>query len=194
MRELIFLLEEESAKAFLESLLPRFLDPSIKTRLIAFEGKQDLEKQLTKKIQNYVNPTAYFIVVRDQDSHPNCTALKNTLLLKCNASGKLHNCLVRIACKELESFYLADLASLAKAMSITGLEKHQNKSLYRTTDSCMNPSKELSKLTNGKYQKVSHSREIGRVLDLNNTRSQSFSNLLSGIKKLEKALLQVACH
>ena len=42
MKELVFLLEEASAKAMLESLLPRILHPDIHTRLIPFEGKQDL--------------------------------------------------------------------------------------------------------------------------------------------------------
>jgi len=50
VKELVFLLEEESAKSFLESFLPRIIDSSISTRLIAFEGKQDLEKQIIKKI------------------------------------------------------------------------------------------------------------------------------------------------
>ena len=45
IKELVFLLEEESAKAMLESLLPRMLDPEIKPRLLAFEGKQDLENK-----------------------------------------------------------------------------------------------------------------------------------------------------
>jgi hypothetical protein len=43
MKELVFLLEEPSAKAMLESLLPRLLDEQIKFRLIPFKGKQDLQ-------------------------------------------------------------------------------------------------------------------------------------------------------
>ena len=38
MKELVFLLEEESAKAMLESLLPRILHPDIRARFIPFEG------------------------------------------------------------------------------------------------------------------------------------------------------------
>ena len=41
MRELVFLLEEASAKAMLEGLVPRLLDDRIQVRLITFEGKQD---------------------------------------------------------------------------------------------------------------------------------------------------------
>lgn len=193
MRELVFLLEEESAKAFLESLLPRILDNSVVTRLIAFEGKQDLEKQLTRKIRGYTNPDARFIVMRDQDSNPDCKAIKAELLQKCDDAGKLKQSLVRIACKELESLYLADLAAVESALSLTGLAKHQNKAIYRNPDNCQNPSKELAKLTKGNYQKVSHSREIGLKVDIFNVRSSSFTNLISGIKKSEVALLQPAC-
>ena len=49
MKELVFLLEEASARAMLESLLPRLLAPDVTFRLIPFEGKQDLEKQIAKK-------------------------------------------------------------------------------------------------------------------------------------------------
>ena len=53
MKELVFLLEEESAKAMLLGLLPRVLDPQVQTRLMVFEGKQDLEKQMVKRLRGY---------------------------------------------------------------------------------------------------------------------------------------------
>jgi hypothetical protein len=68
MRELVFLLEEPSAKAMLESLLPRMLKEDTRFRCIPFEGKQDLEKQLTRRIRAYQNERARFIVLRDQDA------------------------------------------------------------------------------------------------------------------------------
>ncbi len=52
MKELVFLLEEESSAAMLESLLPRLLKPGIGYRLITFEGKQDLEKQMLRKLRS----------------------------------------------------------------------------------------------------------------------------------------------
>ena len=80
MRELVFLLEEGSAKALLDALLPRMLDSRIVTRTIAFEDKQDLERQLMKRLRGYVNPDARFLVLRDQDSAPDCTVIKHKLL------------------------------------------------------------------------------------------------------------------
>lgn len=192
-KELVFLLEEESAKAMLESLLPRLLDPSIATKLIAFEGKSDLEKQMVKRMKGYINPHARFIVMRDQDSVPDCSVLKNALLAKCIESGRQPIPLVRIACRELESFYLADLAAVETAMNIKGLVKQQGKSKFRSPDYLSSPSKELATLTKQRYQKVSDSRIIGQYLDVNNQRSVSFKNLITGIRRMEQELIQLAC-
>lgn len=193
MRELIFLLEEESAKSFLESVLPRILDQSINARLIAFEGKQDLEKQLSRKIRGYANPNARFIVMRDQDSNPDCIAIKNNLITMCQTAGKAQQSLIRIACKELETFYLADLAAVGIALKLNNLHKLQEKANYRTPDNLPSPKNELKKLTKNNYQNVSSSKEIGKVIDINNHRSKSFKNLIGGIKKLESQLLQINC-
>jgi hypothetical protein len=78
---MVFLLEEESARAFLQSLVPRIIDPSIVTRFIAFDGKHDLQSQLFRRLQGYINPNARFIVMQDLDSTKNCKQLKNKLLL-----------------------------------------------------------------------------------------------------------------
>lgn len=190
-KELVFLLEEASAKAMLESLLPRMLDPEIKPRLLAFEGKQDLEKQMVRRMKGYINPQARFIVMRDQDNHPECKALKATLVRKCQDAGKADFSIVRIACKELESFYLADLAAVETSLEIAGITKHQQTAKYRTPDLLGSPSKELEKLTKQRYSKVSSSREIGKHLDLENTRSDSFRNFISGVRNMEQELLQI---
>lgn len=121
MKELVFLLEEQSAQAMLESLLPRMLNSAITTRFIPFEGKSDLEKQMTKRMNGYQNQQAKFIVMRDQDSTPDCSVIKKDLLKRCEEAGRSGASLVRIACRELESFYLADLAAVEKALGINGL-------------------------------------------------------------------------
>ncbi|MFO1494768.1 MAG: DUF4276 family protein [Lysobacterales bacterium] len=189
MRELVCLLEEESARAMLESLLPRVLDPSICCRLIAFEGKQDLEHQLTRKVRSYMNPQARFLVVRDQDSAPDCRQVKNKLMQLCHTAGRAADCLVRIACRELEAIYLADLAAVESVTGIRGLARHQTKSKYRDPDALGNSKEELKKLTGGKYQEVSSSRELGKVLQLDNPRSSSFRQLLAAVRKLQAELL-----
>lgn len=192
MRELVFLLEEPSAKAMLESLLPRMLQEDIRFRCIPFEGKQDLEKQLTRRIRAYQNERARFIVLRDQDSHPDCTAVKQGLLDLCERSGKFARCLVRIACRELETFYLADLQAVEQALEIDGLTRHQNSRKFRSPDGLGSPSREFKTLTRNRYEKVAGSREIGKHLQLDNARSTSFRNLIAAIRRCEDELLREA--
>jgi len=189
MRELVFLLEERSSKALLESLLPRCLSTEIRFRLVPFEGKQDLERQLERRIRAYQNPHARFIVLRDQDSHPDCKKLKKSLSDYCKKSGRVQHCLVRIACQELETFYLADLGAVEKALMLDKLAAQQNTRKFRDPDRLGNPSRELRSLTKNRYEKVAGSREIGKQLDLENHRSPSFRNLIAGIRRMEGELL-----
>lgn len=194
MKELVFLLEEESAQAMLESLLPRILNPEIKPRLIPFEGKQDLEKHMTKRIRGYINPEARFIVLRDQDSAPDCTQVKARLVEHCQRTGQAAKSLVRIACKELETFYLADLNAVEQGLTLKKLATQQGSAKFRNPDRLGSPSKELTVLTKGAYQKVSGSRAIGKHLDPANTRSSSFKNLVAGIRRMESELLALPGH
>lgn len=189
MKELVFLLEEASAKAMLQTLLPRILSESIVWRCIPFEGKQDLEKQLVGKIKGFQNKNARFIVLRDQDSNPNCKRIKKLLLELCKQSGKLERCLVRIACTELETFYLADLLAVEQGLNLVGLTKQQQKKKFRAPDALGNPSLELKTLTGNRYEKISGSREIGKYLNPNNDRSPSFRNLIEGIRRMENELI-----
>jgi hypothetical protein len=142
MKELVFLLEEESAKAMLQGLLPRILDPQVQPRLMAFEGKQDLEKQMIRRMRGYVNPHARFIVLRDQDSTPDCKVVKAKLLGLCVQAGRNAVSLVRVARHELESFYLADLQAVESALGIAGLVRHQHTARLRATDHVESPSRE----------------------------------------------------
>lgn len=189
MRELVFLLEEMSARALLESLLPRILSQQVAHRLIPFEGKQDLEKQLARRIRGYRNPHARFIILRDQDSHPDCRLLKQGLWDLCAPTGRQDHCLVRIACTELETFYLADLQAVEAALDIRGLSGRQHNRKFRAPDTLASPSHELKALTGNRYQKVSGSRAIGMHIAADNDRSPSFRNLIAAIRTMEATVL-----
>ncbi|WP_397572702.1 DUF4276 family protein [Silanimonas sp.] len=189
MKELVFLVEGQAEKDFLGAFLPRILPGELHHRVIPFEGKQDLEARMTQKIRGYQNPEARFVVVRDLDSHPDCVAVKKSLLERCLASGRAAHCLVRIACKELESFYLADLQAVETALGIPGLSRHQLNQKFRDPDRLGSPSRELQQLTKNRYQKRQGSRAIGAHLDPANERSASFRNLVTGIRRLSEELL-----
>ena len=183
MKEWVFFLEELSARAMLEGLLPRIAPQPADIRYIVFEAKQDMEKQLVRRMRSYRNTNAHFIVIRDQDSG-DCQAIKTQLQQFCHVAGR-PNAVIRIACRELESFYLADLAAVERGLGVAGLAKRQTYQKFRTPDRLGSPSQELNALTKGCYQKISGSRAISPHLDLDNTRSHSF-------KKLVEALRQIA--
>lgn len=182
MRELVFLLEEPSAKAMLEGLLPRILPEGFPCRYIVFEGKRDLDRQMVRRLRYYRNPGARFVVLRDKDA-ADCRVLKKELVAKCTKANR-GNTLVRIACHELESWYLADLEAVETGLQIPKLAALQKKARYRSPDSLSNAAAELVKLTRERYQKISGSRAIGPHLDPFNERSRSFATFVSGVTQL----------
>lgn len=182
MNELVFFLEEPSAEAMLEGLLPRLVPEGITWRTIVFEGKQDMEKRIIKRLRGYINPGARFVILRDKDSG-DCMVIKNCLREECVQAGRPET-LVRIACHELESWYLADLSAVEKGLNLPGLAKRQNQSLYRNPDQTPNPANELQRVTEDVYQKMSGSRAISPYLDLDNARSHSFYIFVAGIRRL----------
>lgn len=183
MRTLVVFTEERSAKVMLESLLPRLLpEANCSFICVAFEGKQDLEKQLPIKLRGWRSPDTRFIVLRDQDSG-RCKATKRRLLGICVAANK-PDVLVRIACRELESWYFGDLAAVEAALEIGGLSHLMAKSKYRNPDGIQRPSEELKRVTNNRYQNVGGSRLIGRHLSLDNSRSTSFRHFISGVRRI----------
>ena len=58
MKTIVFFLEEPSAKEMLAGLLPRILPENILIRFIVFRGKQDLEKNLKKKLNGWRLPNS----------------------------------------------------------------------------------------------------------------------------------------
>jgi Domain of unknown function (DUF4276) len=181
MSELVFLLEEDSARAMLEGFLPKLISKSIRCRFIVFEGKQDLEKQMLKRMRSYRVPNARFVVLRDKDSE-DCLTVKKRLVQKCAESGRSVS-LVRVACHELESWYLGDLAAVEAGLGITELARQQHKSPYDKPDDFAAPSRKLQAIAPS-YQKVGGSRAIGPHLNTTTNRSHSFGVFVTGIQKL----------
>lgn len=177
-RQIVFLLEEDSMKSFLESFMPRIVGEAISCVYVSHQGKTDLEKSIPRKIRAWKNPLAYFVILRDQDSS-NCKELKQHLQTLC---GIADNFSVRIVCHELESWYLGDLAAIDQVYG-KKLAKHQNQSKYRDPDKLINAYDEIKKVV-PEYQRIIGSRELGAALSLDNNRSKSFNVFLKTIQLL----------
>jgi hypothetical protein len=183
MMQLVCMLEERSAAEMLKVVLKKLL-PNTVIKCIVFEGKQDMEKRVEKRLRYWQQPNTYFLVMRDKDSG-DCRSIKRKMAQKVQNSGKMDKTLIRIACHELESFYLGDLSAVEKGLHLKSISKQQNKRKYRTPDQLSNAAAELDKLTKEKYEKLQGSRCIAPHLKLDGTNtSHSFNALICGIRNL----------
>jgi hypothetical protein len=162
--KIVIFLEERSAKEMLTQLFSRILPEHVTYQCIPFEGKNDLEKSLPLKLRGWRNDEdTRFIVLRDKD-HADCKNVKQALQQICINAGK-PDVVVRIACSELESWYLGDLKAVGSAFNMNGLARHQMKKKFRTPDMLTNAAQELKIVTKGQYKKIDGSRRIGLHLD-----------------------------
>lgn len=181
MKHLVFFLEEESAKRMLAAVVPKLVPAETSVDFIVFQGKQDLESNLGRKLRNWSTPQTAFMVLRDRDSE-DCLEAKRRLLSICRASGHPET-LVRIACGELESFYLGQLQDVAETFGVK--VSNPNAAKWRNPDHLGNAAQELGKLTRKRCQKLSGSSALAPRLRIDGSnRSHSFNILVSGIKRM----------
>lgn len=119
MATLVCFLEERSAKAMLNIILPKLLPSRVSFQCIAFEGKADLRKNFAKKLKKHLAPDSVFLIMCDQDAME-CRQLKQELQKKIPQDKRAK---VRIACRELESFYLGDLEAVEQGLNVSGIAK-----------------------------------------------------------------------
>jgi len=181
MSLVVFLLEERSIKEVLDVLLPRILPEGTDFKLIAHEGKSDLEKSIPRKLRAWRDSAVRFVVVRDCDS-ADCHVVKRRLHALCEEAGRLDS-LVRIVCNELESWFLGDLLAVEKAFQLQGLAAKQEKRKYRDPDRLKNAKQELKKLA-PRFQTLRGSRAIAHHMDPQRNRSHSFHVFLEGVARI----------
>ena len=177
---LVFMVEERSMKELLEVMLPKLLPEDFETPIIVpHNGKRDLAKSIPVKLRAWQNPEDRFIIVHDQDSS-DCVQLKAALKSLCENSR--NDCLIRIVCTELESWYFGDLAAVScaygKDFTPLGLKRK-----YRTPDKISNAKQELRKITS-LYQPIEGSKKIAAHMDIDNNTSHSFSVFINGVRKM----------
>lgn len=181
MRHLVFLLEEPSAQDALQAWVPHWLPATVTPHYLVFQGKQDLEKRMVLRMRHWLLPDSRFIVMRDQDSG-DCKAVKAALVKRCRQAGR-PDAVVRVACRELESFFVGDWHAVAQAFGRPALERLAAKATYREPDSLGSPYQELARQLGG-YQKRDGARRIAPLIDPERNRSRSFHALRSAVLSL----------
>ena len=107
--------------------------------------------------------------------------LKQRIRIICRKTNRGHRCIIRISCRELESWYLGQLDVVAAHFGVPELVNQQNR--YRKPDAIKKPSKELDRVTKGNYQKVKGSRIMGLYLNPNDSKSTSFNWFVEALKR-----------
>ena len=179
MKKLLVITEEKSAYQFLEKYISRYVKfkrPNWRhgkdylVKFIFFKGKGELLKKLGKSPA--IPGITGIIVLMDQDNE-DCRQAKCKLR---NAFGK-RNCVVkfRIACHELEAFYLGDLETLRRFI---------NKNIStggKSPDSITNPSSYIGGYCH--YSKTELANQMGGNIS-HDTRSVSFQMLQRAIAEI----------
>jgi hypothetical protein len=183
MSRLVFLVEERSMSEFLHVWIARAF-PRLSFKCVPHQGKSDLLKSVPRKLKAWREPGTRFVVIIDNDSR-DCMELKASLLALCQSAGR-EDVLVRIACQELEAWYLGDPDALAVAFDDHRLPSKLSKARFRNPDALPRPSDELARLV-PPFQKVSGARAVAAHIDIQRNRSVSFKIFAAGIDRIAGA-------
>ncbi len=179
------LTEEPSMEYFLRGLLPRILPNDYAIDVNCFirphEGRSDLKRSIPKKIKAYprYGYPIKVLIIHDQDSN-DCLALKKTLSdLIVDSSIPT---VIRIACRELENWYLGDFHSLEILFPNIKANQLKQKAKYRNPDN-LTGSHEMEQLSKN-FSKAGTARSMGPIIEIDNNLSPSFGQFVTGIFKL----------
>lgn len=184
MSQFIFLVEERSMAVFLKGLLPRFF-PDLDFRCYPHEGKQDLARSIPRMLRVWKTPGDRFVVVHDND-RKDCKELKKGLRARCK-EGRREDTLIRIACQELEAWYLGDLPALATAYDSPSVRNLAGKRKFRNPDEIQHPSREIKQEIRS-FQKIAGARLMARHMNPDENRSTSFRVFMRGITGLAEQM------
>ncbi|MDR2470535.1 MAG: DUF4276 family protein [Treponema sp.] len=180
MQKLVFLLEEQSMKEALEIILPLILPREISFICIPHHGKSHLRKSIKSKLIGWKEPRVQFVIVHDQDS-AKCIDVKDEISALAG-EAKRPDTLIRIACRELESWFLGDFNAIEKGFHVN-LASKRNMALFRDPDNIPNAKQELRKLVPA-YQQITGSRTIARYMNIETNTSHSFRVFIAGVRRL----------
>ncbi len=182
---LVFLLEEPSMKLLLDGLLPRLIPGWIAGQhflCIPHEGKSDLDRSIPRKLSAWQFPGDRFVIVRDNDG-ANCSEVLQKIKHLCATAGRTDT-LVRLACQELETWYLGDLEAVATAFAQPKTSSPALRKKFAAPDAWLKPSRELERLV-PQFQKGAGARLMGQYLRKpEHNRSHSYGKFITGVRQL----------
>ncbi len=194
-------LEEPSAEALLQGLLPKFVPGGTTWNPIVFQGKTDLLGNLERRLKGYKSwmPDDWKIVVLIDEDRANCQELKARMeaaaaaagfFTKTAARGGKFVVLNRIAVEELEAWFFGDVVALAAAFP--GVSPTlRAKAAYRNPDAITGGTWEALERVlqragyyGGGLPKIEVAREMAIHMEVSRNTSPSFQTFVQGIGAL----------
>ena len=194
-------LEEPSAEALLQGLLPKLVPVGTTWNPIVFQGKPDLLSNLERRLKGYKSwmPEDWKIVVLIDEDRANCRKLKARMEAASAAAGFLTKTAVtggkfvvlnRIAVEELEAWFFGDAVALAAAFPgvspTLGAKAH-----YRNPDAITGGTWEALERVlqragyyGGGSPKIEVAREMATHMEVGRNTSPSFQTFVRGISAL----------
>lgn len=197
-----FMVEEESAEAALNNLIPKIVGTVASYKIHAFQGKQDLLTKLPDRMRgyNFWLPLDWRIVVLIDEDRGDCIKLKTRLeqiaqkegLITRSKAGAIGNFQVlnRIAIEELEAWFFGDVAAICAEYSRVPRTLDMQKK-YRNPDAIQGGTWEaLERVLQranyylGGLPKVEVARKVSAHMDPNRNISKSFQVFRDALKEV----------
>ncbi len=196
-----FFLEEPSAEAALKYILPKILSSDVICFFHAFEGKDDMLKELPKLMKGHQwIPNDWRIIVLIDEDRKDCHELKTYLEKVAHEAGFVtkssealneeFQVINRIAIEELEAWFFGDVEALHMAYPKISRNLH-TKAKYRNPDAITGGTYEvLDRLLrqNNYYRKDERihkptvAQNIAQYMDPSKNRSKSFQVFVEGLR------------
>lgn len=194
-----FLVEEPSAQAALQNLVPKICGENISFDIHAYRSKSDLLNKLPKRLKGYRNflPPDWRIVVLLDEDREDCVSLKENLDKAAKDAGLVakgmakndprFQVLNRIAIEELEAWFFGDVEAIHQAYRGVPLTLG-TKSAYRDPDAIKGGTWEAMEreLQRAGYfksglAKIKAARAISANMVPSRNRSRSFQAFQNGL-------------
>lgn len=196
-----FLVEEPSAEAALQNIVPKILGAGVSFRIHPHQGKSDLLAKLPGRLRGYRAwlPDDYRLVVLIDADRQDCRALKGRLEMEALAvglptkssapEGSRFQVLNRLAVEELEAWFLGDVAALHAVYP--RLDPNlERRARFRDPDAIHDTWEALERelqrrgYSPGGLAKIQAARAISAQMDPARNRSRSFQVFRQGLLEL----------
>lgn len=187
MSDVVFIVEEESMKVLLDTILPILRDHlrlgSRRLRCVQSKGKGNLKAKCMGFIPGQAKrrPGSLFVILCDQDDDE-CKKIKRDFVdiaRKCGVSGRSR---IRIVCRELEAWLLGDRVAFELAYPDSRISKRD----HANPDNVTKPKRIV--IRHAKSNKpVEIAQQVGRKMTIESIRdntSVSFQQFVSGLARL----------